>query len=177
MKQSDALARQLAAFLHQWATTATTQRWERFVADAPDGGPWLDTSDFNSFVRYLCDYLLTEPVFNQLSHSLGPIVNLKIKDEAARRHARRKYVRIVVNDFLMNPGGGMAPIPEPDAPEPTAEEAVEAEARFADFGLMATFLRRWSDRLPQALALGAGEHVQIPPGNAELIAVLDPFDK
>jgi hypothetical protein len=179
MKQADNLTRQLRGFIHEWATTAVPKRWEEFIAAAPegDGGPWLDPNDFNSFVRYLCDYLLTGPVFEQLSRQLAPIINLKIKDEAARRHARRKYVRIVLNDFLMNPGGSMTGIPAPDAPEPTPEEAEQAAQRFNNFGLMGSFMRRWTDRLPQALALGAGEHVQIPPGNAELIQVLDPFDK
>jgi hypothetical protein len=42
---------------------------------------------------------------------------------------------------------------------------------------MEPLLDRWLNRLPQALALGAGEHVQIPPGNPELVQVLEPFEK
>jgi hypothetical protein len=126
------------------------------------------------------------------------VVNLKTRDEAARRRARRKYVRIVMNDFLMNPGPSMAPIKNPQKADPTGapssatasatgsagagatgsasadgEEAPNVER----FGLMASFVRRWIQRLPQALALGAGEHVQIPPGNAELITTLEPFER
>ena len=42
---------------------------------------------------------------------------------------------------------------------------------------MASFVRRWAKRLPLALALGAGEHVKLPPGNSELIQILEPFEK
>ena len=121
---------------------------------------------------------------------LGPVVNLKTRDEAARRRARRKYVRIILNDYVMNPGPSMVPIENPQKGEPTGapspaatgaagpagadgEEAPNVER----FGLMASFVRRWIQRLPQALALGAGEHVQIPPGNAELITTLEPFER
>jgi hypothetical protein len=48
---------------------------------------------------------------------------------------------------------------------------------FERFGLMAAFVKRWTRRLPQALALGAGEHVQIPPGNPDLITILEPYEK
>ena len=42
---------------------------------------------------------------------------------------------------------------------------------------MAPLVERWAKRLPQALALGAGEHVKLPPGNGELIHILEPYDK
>jgi hypothetical protein len=124
----------------------------------------------------MSDYLLREDVFEDLLKRLGPVVNLKTRDEAARRRARRKYVRIIMNDFLMNPGPSMVPIKNPqkgEQPPDGEEEAPNVER----FGLMASFVRRWVQRLPQALALGAGEHVQIPPGNAELITMLEPFDR
>ena len=60
--------------------------------------------------------------------------------------------------------------------EPDGDPEQET-ARFERFGLMAAFVRRWTSRLPQALALGAGEHVQIPPGNPQLITILDPYEK
>ena len=94
-------------------------------------------------------------------------------DEAARRRARRKYVRIIVNDFILNPGASMTPMS-------VAELAAEAEAGendFERFGLMASFVARWARRLPEALARGAGEHVNIPPGNGELVKILEPFEK
>jgi hypothetical protein len=50
------------------------------------------------------------------------------------------------------------------------------EQDFSRFGLMAAFVERWAKRLPLALALGAGEHVKLPPGNMELIHVLEPYD-
>ena len=41
---------------------------------------------------------------------------------------------------------------------------------------MASFVQRWARRLPLALALGAGEHVKLPPGNGQLIHILEPYD-
>ena len=41
---------------------------------------------------------------------LTPVVSLKTRDEAARRHARRNYVRIILNDYVLNPGPSQAPM-------------------------------------------------------------------
>ncbi|HIQ22246.1 MAG TPA: hypothetical protein EYH34_13560 [Planctomycetes bacterium] len=174
---TDPLPRNLRAFLHEWATQSVPRRWEEYINRHQEGGPWLDPNDVNAFARYLSDYLLSDHVFDGLVERLRPVVNLKTKDEAARRRARRKYVRIIMNDFLMNPGPGQTPIKSPQKtvnPEP--EDGEEDETVFDRFGLMATFVRRWAKRLPQALALGAGEHVQIPPGNKELIEILEPYE-
>jgi len=172
-RHGDPLPRQLRHFLHEWATVAVPKRWEEHCGSHKDGGPWLDPNDLNAFTRYLRDYLLTEEVFDGLIDSLEPVVNLKTRDEAARRRARRKYVRIILNDFVLNPGTSLTPVEVPEG-----EEAGDGngEEDYGRFGLMATFLRRWVSRLPWALALGAGEHVKLPPGNAELIAILEPFE-
>lgn len=189
-RHGDPLPRHLRNFLHEWATVTVPKRWEEYIATHEDGGPWLDRNDVGSLARYLRDYLLRDDVFDALTEHLEPIIHLKTRDEAARRRARRKYVRIIVNDYVMNPGPGMAPL---KPPQRTVEDAAAdqgeldeqadqtepddgAEPDLERFGLMADFIRRWVRRLPQALALGAGEHVQIPPGNEELIRILDPFD-
>jgi len=177
-RHADPLPRQLRTFLHDWATVLVPKRWEQYVASHEDGAPWLDPNDVNTFARYLSDYLLTEAVFESLVARLAPVVNLKTRDEAARRRARRKYVRIIVTDFLMNPGSSHRPIQSPQRVAETEQPPDEAERPdFERFGLMAEFVKRWTYRLPQALALGAGEHVQIPPGNPELITILEPYDK
>ena len=173
-RHGDPLARFLKGFLHEWATAAVPKRWEEYVAAHEEGAPWIDAGELNSFARYLRDYLLTEAVFGEIVRRLAPVVHLKIKDEAAERKARRKYVRIILNDFVMNPGSAMTPM---KAEELADEGDDDEDGRFALFGLMAGFVRRWANRLPQALALGGGEHVPIPPGNAELIHILEPFDK
>ncbi len=182
-RHGDPLPRHLREFLHEWATVSVPKRWEQYIASHEDGKPWLDPNDVNALARYLRDYLVTEEVFEQLLERLGPVVHLKTRDEAARRRARRKYTRIIMNDFIMNPGAGMAPM---QSPQKTLEDAdgppeqVERRRQEKDddrLGLMAGFVRRWAERLPQALALGAGEHVQIPPGNAELIGILEPYEK
>jgi len=156
--------RQLKQYLHEWATTAVPKHWEQYTTDHPQGGPWLTAEDFGTFSRYLRDYLYSEDVFNDLSGRLLPLVNLKLRDEAAKRRARRKYVRIVMNDFVLNPG-----------PTQKLMEDVEL-AGGEDYGLMERIVRRWMGRLKQALAAGAGQHIEIPPGNPELIQLLDPVD-
>jgi hypothetical protein len=176
-RTGDPLPRHVRGFLHEWAGMSVPKRWEEYAKTHEEGGPWLDPDDLNTLARYMGDYLQREDVFDELLKRLAPMVNLKTRDEAARRRARRKYVRIIMNDFLMNPGPSQTPIRNPqksDDPEPQEEEATPNLERF---GLMASFVRRWVQRLPQALALGAGEHIQIPPGNADLITMLEPYDK
>jgi hypothetical protein len=182
-RHGDPLPKHLRDFLHEWATVMVPKRWEEYIASHDDGGPWLDPNDVNTLARYLRDYLLTEEVFEELVGRLGPVVHLKTRDEAARRRARRKYTRIIMNDYVMNPGPSMAAIKSPqktaeDAAGPAPEpEAPSQEDDYRRFGMMAGFVRRWVERLPQALALGAGEHVQIPPGNPELSEILTPYEK
>jgi hypothetical protein len=179
-RHTDPLPRNLRTFLHEWATQAVPRRWEEYTANHEEGGPWLDPNDVNAFARYLSDYLLCEEVFEGLIDRLNPVVNLKTRDEAARRRARRKYVRVIMNDFLMNPGPSQAAMKSPqktiESEEGDGEEEGQ-ESEYEKYGLMASFVRRWTTRLPQALALGAGEHVQIPPGNPELITILEPYEK
>jgi len=170
-RHGDPLPGELREFLHRWATVDVPKRWEEYTATNADGAPWVDAGDLNSFTRYLRDYLLTSDVAGRLAERLAPVVNLKTRDEAARRRARRKYVRIIMNDFILNPGSSMTPIAAAELAEKTDDDDLER------FGLMAEFVTRWARRLPQALALGAGEHVHIPPGNNELVAVLEPFEK
>ena len=155
--------KQLQEFLHERATVSAPQAWEEYTAAHPEGGPWLGADDFNSFVRYMRDYLCSKEVFAQVNTQLMKVVGLKLRDEAARRRARRKYVQIMLNDFVMNPG-------------PSAEPLEEVDADDDEFGLMGPFLTRWRTRLPQALASGAGAEIHIPPGNAELQELLEPYE-
>ncbi|MEE9601973.1 MAG: virulence factor SrfC family protein [Thermoguttaceae bacterium] len=172
-RRGDPLPRQLRNFLHEWATVSVPKRWEDYCNSHKEGGPWLDSNDMNAFTRYLRDYLITDDVFDEMLNRLGPVVNLKTRDEAARRRARRKYARIILNDLVMNPGPSMTPIKPPGG----QGRGEEGEVDFGRFGLMGQFVKRWSNRLPPALALGAGEHVKLPPGNTELINILEPFEK
>jgi hypothetical protein len=171
-RHGDPLPKQLHNFLHEWATAAVPKRWESYCGTHTEGGPWLEPNDLGLFSRYLHDYLLTAAVFEELLGRLEPVVNLKTRDEAARRRARRQYVRIILNDYIMNPGPSMTPL--------RAEEtgaAGQPDENFERFGLMASFVRRWIMRVPAALALGAGEHVKLPPGNSQLAKILEPFEK
>jgi hypothetical protein len=194
-RRGDPLPRQLRDFLHEWATTAVTKRWEEYTASHKEGGPWLDGGDLGAFTRYLRDYLVKDQIFDRLLDQLTPVVNLKTRDEAARRRARRKYVRVILNDYVMNPGPDMKPMEDPEAkqkeevesalagvyrhedPEEKARKEEAQRQKWLRYGLMGKFVERWSTRMPLALALGAGEHVKVPPGNAELIKLLAPFEK
>jgi|GEM_PF-676093 len=188
-RHGDPLPTQVKEFLHDWATNSSTKRWEAYVSKHKVGEPWLDSEDFASFTRYIRDYLTSEHCKDDLLGQLNPIVNLKTRDEAARRRARRKYVRMVMNDFIMSPGPSLAKL-EPKKDIEVDDEAAEelgpafqikqeeeqaaAEHDYEEFGLMSTFVKRWVNRVPEALALGAGEHVQLPPGNPEIINILKP---
>ncbi len=173
-RHGDPLPKQVRGFLHEWATSFVPKRWQETITSGGEGGPWLDADDFNTFARYLRDFLTSENVLDDLVARLNPVVSLKTRDEAARRRARRKYVRIVLNDFVLNPGPSQKPI---EIPEDETVGRVDDEESFGRFGLMSSIVRRWTNRLPLCLALGAGEHIQIPPGNPELIEVLEPFEK
>jgi hypothetical protein len=93
------------------------------------------------------------------------VVGLKLRDEAAKRRARRKYVRIMMNDYVMNPGPDERPLVEADT------------AGDDQFGLMAPLVSRWRTRLAAALAEGAGLEVHVPPGNTELHELLEPYNE
>jgi hypothetical protein len=73
-------------------------------------------------------------------------------------------VGIMMNDYVLNPGPS-------DEPIETAEQASPE-----DFGLMSAFLTRWSSRLPEFLASGAGLEVRVPPGNAELTEIIQRYE-
>lgn len=157
-------------FLHEWATLGAQQAWEEYTNKHPHGGPWLSTEDFAALARYLRDYLCSPGVFEAVNAQLLKVVGLKLRDEAAKRRARRKYVRIMLNDYMMNPG------PASDIKSDSDRDDDEQERDFDDFGLMASFVGRWRHRLPEVLAGGAGSEIHIPPGNSQLIEVLAPFE-
>ena len=171
---------ELRTYLQDWGTSWAPNRWKKRVADLlkiyPDSGPWLDPEHFSAFSRYLSDYLLSPEVFSDLCDQLLPIVKLQLVDSGATRQARRKFVRIVLNDFVMNPGPGMTPLTDvvlsEAAVEVTARSKKTKELLNADYGLMSTVLNRWRGRLGSALASGAGQDVKIPPGNSELVEIL-----
>ena len=71
---------------------------------------------------------------------LQPVVGLKTRDEAARRRARRKYVRIILNDYVMNPGPSQVPMETRTSPAKSS--AATATQDFSRFGLMASFVER-----------------------------------
>lgn len=150
---------QLRGFLAAWASGQAPRRWAEFTATNEAGRPWLDAETFLGLAGSLAAYLATPPVFDALAARLLPVVTLRLNDEGAGRHARWKYARMVLNDFLLNPGPDAAPLEEPATDD-------------RDFGLMAPFVRRWAGRLPACLAAGGGGAAEVPLGNSELIALL-----
>jgi hypothetical protein len=137
------------------------QKWEQLTAGA--GGSWLSLDDVGRLARYLRDYLCSPGVFDDINRRLVRIVGLKLRDETARRHARRKYVRLFLNDIVMTPG------------VLDHRLAAAAAAERERFGLMAPLVAHWRQSLAASLAAGAGAEVLVPAGNAELGELLAPY--
>jgi hypothetical protein len=155
--------KKLQDFLHEWASINAPQKWESNTSASRHGGPWLSSDDFAMFVRFLRDALCAEQTFDGINSQLMKVVGLKLRDESAKRRSRRKYVGILLNDFVMNPG-----------PSTQSLDEVESDDE-EDFGLMGPFVERWRSRLPQFLASGAGDEVRVPPGNLELQQILEEY--
>jgi hypothetical protein len=155
------LPEHLKQFLHEWASHAVPQKWEQLTAGA--GGSWLSLDDEGRLARYLRDYLCSPGVFDDINRRLVRIVGLKLRDETARRHARRKYVRLFLNDIVMTPG------------VLDHRLAAAAAAERERFGLMAPLVAHWRQSLAASLAAGAGAEVLVPAGNAELGELLAPY--
>ena len=154
----------LQSFLRDWGTEWAPGRWQEYVGWYGNGKGWLKPETFSNFSRYLADYLCSPEIFEDLKDRLLKVVSLRIRDEGAKRQARRKFVRLVLNDYVMNPGPSQRPL-DKDADL----------SGLPDFGLMTTFVHRWMTRLPEVLAAGGGENIGIPPGNEELYEILEPY--
>ncbi len=154
----------LQSFLRDWGTEWAPGRWQEYVGWYGDGNGWLEPETFSHLSRYLADYLCSPGIFEDLKNRLLKVVSLKIRDEGAKRQARRKFVRLVLNDYVINPGPDKRPL-----------DAEVDLTNLPDFGLMTTFVHRWMMRLPEVLAAGGGENIGIPAGNAELFEILEPY--
>lgn len=166
--QDDVLHRTLRQLFNEWAAGWVPKRWTEEGAARRDGAPWLEAGEVSTLAGYLRDYLLSEEVLAALVERLRPFAGLRTGDAAEGRWARRKYVLLILNDFVINPGPGTDPLPDSGNAPPEIQD-------FTSFGLMAPFMERWHRRLPAALAAGAGQHVEVPPGNEELARLLEAF--
>lgn len=179
----------MQVFLRDWGTKLAPQRWHDYTSQHRDCGQWLDIDVFTSLTRYMVDYLTCADVFDRLCQNILRLVNLRVSNHADRRYARRKFVTLVLNDYFMNPGDSLAPLngaAEQEQPAARHElqngataasqpEAQPSEIDNKKFGLMAAFVSRWRSRLPTVLAAGAGNKVNIPAGNDELIGILNEY--
>ncbi len=154
--------KQLREFFHEWATINAPNNWDEQTVACPQGGPWLASEDFAAMVRYFRDALCAGEMFDEISGQLLKVVNLKLRDESAKRRARRKYVGIMLNDYVTSPGVN-------------ASSSVALTEDDDEFGLMGQFVARWREHLPKMLTSGAADEVRIPPGNAELIELLQSY--
>lgn len=174
----------LGALLRNWGTNAP-KRWHDYTTGHSGAGQWLDSEAFASLTLYLMDYLTSDDVFDRLCQRLLQVVTLRINNHADLQYARRKFVRLILNDYVLTPGdgpptpvslpqnqdppGGAPPVKPVNAPPASAAGATNSQLRF---GLMTAFVERWQERLPGVLAAGAGNADSIPAGNDELIAIL-----
>jgi hypothetical protein len=170
----------LREVLATWARDLTTRNWREHTSRHEAGAPWLDAEEFGTFSRYLGEYLCTEEVFEELSQRLLEIVTLPILDAADRRFAQRAYIRVILNDFVLNPGPNALPLgrsTSDDVPSPGGGDGngTSANGDHGAYGLMTPFVSRWKERLAAALSSAAGEHVEIPSGNDQLREILDQF--
>lgn len=158
------LQRELPTFLMKWGKSVSPDRWCENSSHNSHDSDWLKPELFGTFCRYLAEYLCSAPVLNQLVTRLLSVISLQNRDEVARKNARRKFTRLILNDFVMNPG-----------PDLTALAEIGDQKGDRDYGLMTSFVDRWLTRMPECLASAAGANVGIPPGNSELHGWLDDF--
>jgi hypothetical protein len=151
------LARSLGQFFDRWISEQVPDRWR----EAKGADTSLSDADFLRFSRHLASYLRSQRAMGELSQQLEKVVFLQLLNEDARRHARRRYTQMILNDFIFNPGPTIPVWTDPAPP-----------SRWR-FGLQEPFVRRWQQCLAVALSDGAGVATVVPPGNAELIRLAE----
>ncbi len=147
-------------FLKRWARELAPKRWSVMAMDE-SGAPWLSLDEYSVFVRYMCEYLCSKPDFDELVSRLLELITLPVRDEGDRRRARRDYVRVILNDHVLNPGLNDVPI-----------KPLETTNGRDDYGLMEPFITRWQSRLAMKLCSAVGTHTEVPAGNEELKSLL-----
>lgn len=166
--------------LSQWALTLAPQRWldhldgqrRRFpkLFDGRYAPQSFTDNDFRMLTQYLKDYLSSAAEQPPLLAKLMRIVGLpEMRDASALLQARRRCTRLILNDFILNPGGALGGLPPVEGVELPPEQD-------AAFGVLNTVVARWRRRLPAALAAGAGADAREPPGNRELETILASLD-
>lgn len=164
------LGERLREFLRFWSLELAPKRWKRHLDQCRKqlanqfeklhDTQKLTEADFGKLAAFLKDYLCMAEPYASLCDALLPIVELRLTDKMSlQQNARRRYVRMVLNDYLLNPG-----------PNPSPLESDSRPAQVS-WGLAAEFVHRWRTRLPVVLGVG-GRDEEIPPGNDELGGLL-----
>lgn len=153
----DRIARELPVFLDQWKTVIAPGQWTAYLKTQKNGA--LDIATFNRLVHSIDEYLRSETVYEVLLLKIVKVVSLS-SDDPMQRAARQELARLILNDFVTNPGPSRGPFGE-------NRVAVNATGK-----LMDAMVQRWANRLPEALAAGVGQTVVIPAGNEELKKIL-----
>jgi hypothetical protein len=162
-------------FWESWADRRVAAKWDRFTQANPQARPWPAADEIAQLSTHLKDYFRSPPVAQGLTARLTRLVGLRPADENARSEARRRYVRLLLDDLIFTPG-----LPEVHADTeasgpPSTRPIADREPAEKEFGLMTGFVRRWQSRLPRAVAGGAGNVVEAPLGNDELIRLIRTF--
>jgi hypothetical protein len=152
------IERELKPFLDEWKTSFAPQQWNRYLRTQKNGA--LDSGTFNRLANSIHDYITQGDVYQQLLDQIVRIVSLS-SDDPMQQAGRKEFTRLVLNDYVTNPGSGIGPLGD------------EHIALKVTGSLMDAMVQRWSKRLPAALAAGVGERVAIPSGNDELKKILD----
>ena len=120
-------------------------RWQEYTDANTHAGEWQKLDVFSTFTRYLAEYLCSAPVLEQLISRLLGVISLQNRDELARKNARRKFTRLILNDFVMNPGSDTAPLG--DMGNRKGER---------DYGLMTPFIDRWLGASSRSTGIPSG---------------------
>lgn len=160
----DRLARLLREFLDEWSQQLAPSRWHRRPRTGTSHDDGFTFEDFQSLASYLRDYLVGTDLFDALVRRLCDVVNLRLRDEAAARQARRKYTSLLLNDAILYLGPPSAWGMPSVRGVPTESETDLPEA----IGPLWVLVRHWQQHLAACLACGAGDETIVPPGNREL---------
>jgi len=151
------IARELPFFLDHWKASIAPGQWAAYLKTRNNGA--LDVETFNRLVHCIDEYLRSVVVYELLLSKIVEVVSLS-SDDPMQRAARQELTRLILNDFVTNPGPCRGPL---------GEESVAVKATGK---LMDEMVQRWANRLPEALAAGVGDAVVIPSGNDELQEIL-----
>ena len=131
----------------------------------PEGGPVAGRQRFQRLRPLLVRLPAhASTVFDDLLAAVG--AGGESEDQGRGRPPPRaaEYVRIILNDYLLNPGPSLAPLPADEAAAAAGKTAAAGD--FSRFGLMAPLVAPLGDGCPRPWPWAPASTCKLPPGNA-----------